>query len=54
MLTCMIPNLATLQALRAFEVSAGHLSYSRTIEELSLRLGQQRNDGGPSESIAGA
>ena len=35
----MIPNLPALQALRAFEAAARHLSYSRAAEELSLTHG---------------
>ena len=35
----MVPNLPPLQALRAFEAAARHLSYSRAAEELSLTHG---------------
>lgn len=35
----MIPHLPPLQALRAFEAAARHLSYSRAAEELSLTHG---------------
>jgi LysR family transcriptional regulator, glycine cleavage system transcriptional activator len=35
----MIPNLPPIQALRAFEAAARHLSYSRAAEELALTHG---------------
>jgi DNA-binding transcriptional LysR family regulator len=35
----MIPHLPPIQALRAFEAAARHLSYSRAAEELSLTHG---------------
>lgn len=35
----MIPNLPPIQALRAFEAAARHLSYSRAAEELRLTHG---------------